>query len=471
MGDRWAIGCGDCVGVMGAMLPDSIDAIVTDPPYGLQFMGREWDKLWRNRTEADVAWRDGRWQAEDGGLAARARALPDLHTDAEIARQMQDWHARWAVEALRVLKPGGFLLAFGGTRTAHRLACALEDAGFEIRDTICWLYGQGFPKSRNLPGGLGTALKPAHEPIIVARKPLSEPTVAANVERWGTGALDIDGGRIGPGHAGAGDGRDGEASAVKRYSDRGATTFAPLPGPRGGDAAGRWPANVALDEEAAAALDEQAGERLASGPHLNRRGASTGTSIGGRGRSGTAAPHEAVTGYGDLGGASRFFYVAKASRAERDAGLDDLADVRVGITNSSGRGYSESDPHAVRIGKNDHPTVKPIALGRWLVRLVCPPGGTVLDPFAGSGSLIAAAVLEGRAAIGIDSEAECVALARSRVAHWAANPPSEAPPARAPKRALKRPAKPEPQARAPGAEWEQTTLPGCSEGERRHVAD
>lgn len=313
---------GDCVEVMAAMAPNSVDAVVCDPPYELGFMGKSWDGT-------------------------------------GVAYQVATWRA-----AYRVLKPGGHLLAFGGSRTYHRMACAVEDAGFEIRDQIMWLYGSGFPKSHNLKGeheGWGTALKPAHEPIVVARKPLIG-TVAANVLKHGTGALNVDGCRVGQ--------RERERHVdEKRVSSFGGdaqdyknpNTYpkatSPLP-------AGRWPANVILDEEAGAMLDEQEGH-----------------------------------------GASRFFYCPKASRKEREAGVGALRD--------SGRSGQRH---------NNHPTVKPVALMRYLIRLVTPPGGTVLDPFLGSGTTLMAAALEGVDAIGIEREAEYVEIAKARVA-WAESQP------------------------------------------------
>jgi hypothetical protein len=267
-----------------------------------------------------------------------------------------------------VLKPGGHLLAFGGTRTVHRIAVAIEDAGFEIRDQIVWMYGSGFPKSHNIGAGFGTALKPAHEPIIVARKPLIG-TVAANVTAHGTGALNIDGCRIG--------------------SDGGCRTDAPYAGGKRGavynvglneqrspcvDGLGRWPANVCLDETAAEMLDAQSG-------------------------------------------ASRFFYVAKASRAERNAGLDGMAEKPLNWSAGTKNPGSFQSDGTHKAAQNHHPTVKPVALMRWLVRLVTPPGGVVCDPFLGSGTTGIAAVLEDMGFVGIEQSAEYLEIARRRIAH------------------------------------------------------
>jgi DNA modification methylase len=311
---------GDCREVMAAMEPASVDAIVTDPPYGLAFMGKGWD-----------------------------HAVPGVEF--------------WS-QALRVAKPGAHLVAFGGTRTFHRLACAIEDAGWEVRDTLSWLYGSGFPKSHNGPWG-GTALKPAWEPIIMARKPLNG-TVAANVAAHGTGALNVDGCRIESGRdyhdlmvtQGINTAQTSYAFAVDRR------TFAP--------AAGRWPANVVLDEDAAAQVGEP----------------------------------------------SRFFYTAKASRREREAGLEGMPE-RVAQKWNSG-GIAERRMETAKPLPNVHPTVKPIALMRWLCRLVTPPGGVVLDPFTGSGTTGCAAALEGFGFVGIEREAEYVAIAELRIAHWQA---------------------------------------------------
>jgi DNA modification methylase len=385
---------GDCVEVMAAMAPASVDAVVCDPPYELGFMGKSWDGT-------------------------------------GVAYQVATWRA-----AYRVLKPGGHLLAFGGSRTYHRMACAVEDAGFEIRDQIMWLYGSGFPKSsrvnRNpmfcqcgedgrsgesngcgfplcqvcgkpIADGWGTALKPAHEPIVVARKPLIG-TVAANVQKHGTGALNVDGCRIG----------SAVLDSERRESIRGASEFFGLDAKQEGarhNPQGRWPANVILDEEAGAMLDEQSGER-------------PGMSGGGTGRRdnsmfGVGGITKPETVRGDTGGASRFFYCPKASRKEREAGCEMLREVVAKRTQDGG---DDTQGRPTPRNRNHHPTVKPVELMRYLIRLVTPPGGTVLDPFLGSGTTLMAAVMEGVNAIGIEREAEYVEIAKARVA-WAESQP------------------------------------------------
>lgn len=603
----WVIHSGDCIEVLAEMEPESVDAVVTDPPYGLGFMGKGWDKF------------------------KREEIAPGMPSREMVAFQL--WSEQWTKLALKALKPGGHLVAFGGTRTYHRLACALEDAGFEIRDCLMWLYGSGFPKSLDVskaidkrPGvnqqerfrvelatareatglsradvservvgtrsgacwnwehhqypesrhwaalsaclpaldsswgavladaerekvgeygagvgtgiagfggmgeggditapttstakawlGWGTALKPAWEPIILARKPLAG-TVAANVLEHGTGALNVDGCRVAS--------SDGYTeNAVTQGVNAARTSWEPRQARRTFEpsGSGRWPANVVLghsplcgraervaiespyaggieanleyaracmadslargespiashllytqpgilrddieserargieagfvwaaqadtsaiycdlgisggmrqgienarkqgrrivrrwlsepekDEPvgcmpgcAVAMLDEQSGT-LTSGTAvggLHRRSNKLGANCYGHYRG------ERVEGdvcFGDSGGASRFFYTAKASSAERNAGLRD-------------GGRENTEPRA-----NHHPTVKPIALMRWLCRLVAPPGGTILDPFAGSGSTIIAALREGFSAIGIEREAEYAELARVRV--------------------------------------------------------
>ena len=319
---------GDCRDVLATLDDASIDAIVCDPPYELGFMGKAWDA-------------------------------------SGIAYDVTVWQ-----QCLRVLKPGGHLIAFGGSRTYHRLAVAIEDAGFEIRDQIQWIYGSGFPKSHNLRDewhGWGTALKPAHEPAVLARKPLRG-TVADTVAQWGTGALNIEGTRVGSdagwsypnGRGGSGwHGKDSLATNLNIAIQ---------------STAGRWPSNVILDEEAASLLGEP----------------------------------------------SRFFYVAKASKAEREAGLDGVELQSAGVMDGRRVGSlgAITQPRA-----NHHPTVKPLALMRYLVRMVTPPGGVVLDPFMGSGSTGCAAVLEGFDFVGVDLTPEYVAIAQKRIDWYAVTSP------------------------------------------------
>ena len=323
---------GDCIEVMRAMDDNSIDAIVTDPPYGLGFMGKKWDELPPGEE--------------------------------------------WAAECLRVLKPGGHLLSFGGTRTWHRLAVAVEDAGFEIRDSIAWMYGSGFPKHR-------AALKPAFEPVVMARKPFKG-SLTSNEAAHGTGALNIDACRIesDPATFGLGGGSkvgsgSGENQDPTNYRTNGKVS--PM------NPSGRWPANVALDENMAQVLDEQSGvtNRVGSkAGNATPRKVGTSTDIHGT---------RSTVEHADSGGASRFFYVAKAPKKERPV-VDGVA----------------------------HPTVKPLALMRWLCKLVTQEGGTILDPFAGSGTTIEAAILEGFNVIGIEREAEYLPLIEARIERAAA---------------------------------------------------
>lgn len=370
---------GDCLEVMPTLDADSVDAIISDPPYGLSFMGKAWD----HGVPGEVFWR----------------------------------------EALRVAKPGAHLLAFGGTRTFHRLTVAIEDAGWEIRDCVMWVYGSGFPKSHdvskaidkaagakreqgkagrysarrpknyvvaNIGGfmgtlgsstnalvtapaadaaqqwnGWGTALKPAFEPIIVARKPLIG-TVAANVLAHGTGALNIDECRMG--------------THGKRFeSPRGGiwTTDGDAKAKLVDNPLGRWPANLIHDGS-----DEvTAGFPDAGGHGLGTKGAkyTMNNTVYGKGWA-----DRAPTGHNDTGSAARFFYCAKASKADRD-------------------------------DNNNHPTVKPTALMQYLCKLVTPLNGIILDPFMGSGSTGKAATLERFNFIGIDLSAEYVAIAQARI--------------------------------------------------------
>lgn len=344
----------DCLEGMKTLSDNSVDSVVTDPPYELGFMGKSWDST-------------------------------------GIAYNVEMWK-----EVLRVLKPGGHLLAFGGTRTYHRMACAIEDAGFEIRDQMQWIYGSGFPKSMDISkaigkskgatrevigqsnskgirsgqnhivgdtyecegypitspttpeakqwDGWGTALKPANEPIVVARKPLSEKTVVANILRWGAGGLNINECRIG-----------NETEHV-----------------------GRFPANIILDEAAGELLDAQSGQSTSKQVTGKRSGKDTG-------RYGAFVGQDNVTmGHDDSGGASRFFYCAKAAKKERGDG-------------------------------NVHPTVKPMKLMKYLVQLVTPPKGVVLDPFAGSGTTAIACMNTNRNFIGFEMDKGYYDIACKRI--------------------------------------------------------
>ncbi|MFV2949984.1 DNA-methyltransferase [Pseudomonas japonica] len=354
---------GHCIKAMRAMPDNSVDSIVTDPPYGLRFMGKRWDY---DVPSVDI----------------------------------------WA-ECLRVLKPGGHLLAFAGTRTQHRMAVRIEDAGFEIRDMIAWVYGSGFPKSHNLDGdwqGWGTALKPALEPITVGRKPLIG-TVAENVLTHGTGALNIDACRVEP--TGESRERIGEASKEQRYTEHGSTNFAAKPGVRGGDPSGRWPANLIHDgsTDVVALFPDAPGQQGPSSDNQRTRANCYGAlSHGGK----------QYTPRADSGSASRFFYCAKSSRKDRNEGLPTGAQKAVS-TNATMRQVENADWEA-RNG-NHHPTVKPTDLMAYLLRLVTPPGGTALDPFMGSGSTGKAAMREGFQFIGCELDPEYLAIAKARIEH------------------------------------------------------
>jgi site-specific DNA-methyltransferase (adenine-specific) len=366
---------GDCRAVMATLADNSIDSIVCDPPYELGFMGKAWDNT-------------------------------------GIAYDVTVWQ-----QCYRVLKPGGHLVAFGGSRTYHRLAVAIEDAGFEIRDQIQWIYGSGFPKSHNLKDkyeGWGTALKPAHEPAVLARKPLCG-TVADNVMTWGVGALNIDGTRIDSSDAQYTEGKGNDTP--KRSDDiYGFASHERLYTRSAPDTAGRWPANVILDEDAATALDGQ------SGHSTSKQNLYDDMRVRGNYERLKQAPgnHKPENSYSDSGGASRFFYTAKASKAEREAGLYYDEWVKAGGMEGRQDGSLKGEPVQ---RANHHPTVKPLSLMRYLVRLVTPKHGKVLDPFMGSGSTGCAAVREGFAFVGIDITPEYVAIAQKRIDHYAVTSP------------------------------------------------
>jgi site-specific DNA-methyltransferase (adenine-specific) len=404
-GENFAIYHGDNRQILPTLAENSVDAIVTDPPYELGFMGKSWDA-------SGVAFDPATWR-----------------------------------EALRVIKPGGHLIAFSGSRTYHRIAVAIEDAGFEIRDQIMWIYGSGFPKSHNISKGIdkvagvereitreekkpleqgypisfdtrsstererrdipatdaarqwegwGTALKPAHEPMVLARKPLVG-TVAANVLTYGTGGLNIDGARV--------EGEfiettNGSANAI--YGDLSANSGENCKSHN----QGRWPANVIHDgSDEVVALFPKTGISVgtrANNKSLTSYGFSDGT-------------FETV-GFGDSGSAARFFYCAKASKRDRNEGLDGFEEKRDHDGRQEG-GVGGSNPRnrTNNYRQNHHPTVKPTDLMRYLCRLITPPNGTVLDPFMGSGSTGKAAMYEGFKFIGIEMTDEYLPIAKARI--------------------------------------------------------
>ena len=435
---------------MKEMPENSVDAIVTDPPYGLEFMGKEWDAPWKNAEVVSTTSKSANGIFHDKGFDSGIRYS---RGNTEM-REFQKWCELWAIEALRVLKPGGHLLAFSGSRTYHRMTCAIEDAGFEIRDQIMWVYGSGFPKSHNvskaidkeagaerevirvLPSsrakasdsgfmmaekletapstdeakqwdGWGTALKPAHEPIVLARKPLIG-TVANNVLTFGTGGLNIDGSRVGSEEMGglsnpkfpSGD------SIVGRKENAERTEVTSV-------VAGRFPANFIHDgSDEVVELFPDTGK--STGGRIGKKSMGDVTNV-------PAGQYEAGDpGYGDTGSAARFFYCAKTSKRDRNEGLDGFKEKN----NRKMMGNANNTAETASVGferfqgtpsANNHPTVKPTALMQYLVRLITPPNGIVLDPFMGSGSTGKACVYEGFDFIGIDQSAEYVEIARARI--------------------------------------------------------
>jgi DNA modification methylase len=574
----WRVERGDCLEVLERLPAESIDAVVTDPPYGLEFMGEDWDRPWavglRSYGHTDGAERvAGPQHGSSRNPVCRSCRKHKRGTDrcqceapdfdeapVEAMRAYQAWCERWARGCLRALKPGGFLLAFGGTRTSHRLACAIEDAGFEIRDRVLtlngnvlgaeleWVYGSGWPKSHDVakaidraagaerevigskvgePGyslapdqgrttysetgrdpevecaitapatreaeqwqGWGTALKPAHEPIIVGRKPFRG-TIVDQVLATGTGALNIDATRIDTGgeqvRAGLSDPANRRGlvgQALQAVGDAAKNQAAQRDSIERANRLGRWPANVVLlhapdcervgvrrvpssvtvrrhldpaqHEESifrkrshpggvdvtygdgdgletveawdcapgcpVAQLDELSGGDAGAAAPVTGNEPSLGKAVN------TYKPHaarepRAAPFYGDRGGASRFFYSGKASSFERDAGLEGFEPQASGKFEDDaykwkydGNGSERREVKTQQ--RNPHPTVKPIDLMRWLVRLVTPPGGTVLDPFTGSGTTGCAATLEGFNFLGVERDERFHPIAEARIRFW-----------------------------------------------------
>lgn len=512
---------GDCIEVMSNMEDCSVDSIVTDPPYGLSFMGKDWDDP--SKMVGQVEW-----------------GTPGTHTRGYVDVDMvkfQRWTEAWAKEAFRILKPGGHIISFAGSRTYHRMACAIEDAGFEIRDQIMWLYGTGFPKSLNVSkaidkaaghtgevigtevvdvgmqggnmhagrqqmkqerevralsdtaapwDGWGTALKPAHEPCVLARKPLVG-TVAENVLEHGTGGINIDGCRIKTDDLQGKTYHNAQRNDVNIYGGGKGIPQITLTG----NERGRWPANIVLThhpecthvglktvksnghapalgkgspfggsndtereeyhiksevvehwecvEECPVRILDQQAPSVGNAFSSQRKTDTT----GGTGNSWSTSSKNVGDGNGvfdGLSGASKFFYCAKPSKSERNAGLEELEETArslVGQTHwtnecgDCGRRWPQQESACLKCGgelvresrnpptaKNHHPTVKPVDLMRYLCRLITPPGGVVLDPFMGSGTTGIAATNEGFRFIGIEMEEDYIDIARRRIAHW-----------------------------------------------------
>lgn len=384
---------GDSRDVLKTLADRSIDAIVCDPPYALVSIQKRFGKAGAAPAK----------HGPDGAFARAARGFMGKDWDVADTAFAETF---WA-ECLRVLKPGGHVVAFGGTRTYHRLVCAIEDAGFEIRDQLGWVYGSGFPKSHNQTGdwqGWGSALKPAWEPICLARKPLTG-TIAGNLAEWGVGALNIDGCRVG--ETGARN-NSRQAGTNGIYGHIGATARVDYD-------MGRWPANIIHDgsDEVLAAFPDAKGQQGKVGPEHGAKDS--------RGIYGDFGPRDEFAPRIESDtSAARFFYCAKASRKDRDEGLAHLPKQAGGmVSETSGQHITRRDAdYKPEPRANIHPTVKPTSLMQWLCRLITPPGGTILDPFMGSGSTGKAAVLEGFNFVGIEREDEYMPIAEARIA-WA----------------------------------------------------
>jgi site-specific DNA-methyltransferase (adenine-specific) len=475
----WKVLQGDCREKLRELPADSVHAIVTDPPYGIGFMGKKWDTFKPERVDEARTTRRRKGTLPGAGVRfpqkygnAQGGGPPITYDESRAGNvRFQEWCTSWAVECLRVARPGAHLAVCGGPRTYHRVACALEDAGWELRDCLAWLYGSGFPKSKDIGkaideaagavrdvvgpnrfhgtngkanstcygaasrppatapateqgrtwDGWGTALKPAWEPILLARKPFKGP-VHRNVLEHGTGGLNVKGCQLEfAGFLDEATAKKKNAHAEFESGPRQNQIYDKDTRPRDNwNPAGRWPPNVALDEEAAELLD--ATTETASRGHRPGDSGPSGIFSGAGG--GLNGVQRAELEYLDEGGQSRFFYVAKASREEREEGLEGMPRRAHGMSGGASGAAAEGEAYgaAQSIGlnrvshvRNHHPTVKPLSLMAWICRLLTPPGGTILDPFTGSGSTGAAAVAGGWAFVGVEIEPEYVELARRRI--------------------------------------------------------
>jgi site-specific DNA-methyltransferase (adenine-specific) len=379
------------------MEDNSIDFIVTDPPYGLHFMGKGWDKFSRSKIKEDYFHYQLPESSNRKGTV-RSISCGNSHAgtyDESRNDEFQEFVYQVGIEIFRILKPGGMLAMFGAPRRHHRQMSGLEDAGFEIRDCIAWVFGSGFPKSHNFGRKMkgdwkkyGTALKPAYEPIIIAMKPL-DGTFAQNAEKWGVAGINIDESRIGT---------EKTVTSISGGKGFGSNfrddNWIPPENSSKKENIGRWPANIIFDEEAAQELDKMTGNR----PSCKKNIISYDSALTGNFRK---SDWKGENTYDDNSGASRFFYCAKASSSERNKGLEKKRCNELQVKNYT---------------SNFHPTVKPIALMKYIIKLLAPPGNPILlDPFAGSGSTIVAAKELGISAIGIEKEKEYIDIATKRV--------------------------------------------------------
>ena len=384
---------GRCEDLIKQLEDNSIDSIVTDPPYGLSFFGKAWDYQ-----------------------------VPSV----EVWKQ-----------CLRVLKPGGHLLSFSSSRTYHRMVVNVEDAGFEIRDQLMWVYGSGFPKNHNLGDGKGTALKPAHEPIVLARKPIGEKTIKDNVLKWGTGGLNIDKSRV----------PTDEPITINTF-DNGAKPFGDAVGEpyTSRQSEGRYPANFIHDgsQEVLDFFPEAGNGWKKNYGEENYKGKSYDSSTN---QCAFGGKFSGDNTYCDSGSAARFFYCPKVSKKERNAGMPEPIGVfcerpkredgsviykethpeeweaamsKLPRKDSTAKAAAEEKLQGSTGGlSNNHPTVKPIKLMSYLVNLITPPGGTILDPFMGSGSTGCASVIDGYSFVGVEMDKDYLAIAESRIKHFA----------------------------------------------------
>ncbi|WP_335953716.1 DNA-methyltransferase [Acinetobacter higginsii] len=407
MKDSFQIIHGDCFEVLKTVPDNSIDAVVTDPPYGIRFMGEAWDgediekKVEKRRSQAC----NDSTCTKKGGHNSIAAEAGKYDFSLKGLKAFEEWTHLWAAEVLRVLKPGGHLVSFSAPRSYHRMVSGIEDAGFEIRDQIQWIFGSGFPKSHNLTGkfkGWGTGLKPGYEPICLARKPFKG-SVADNMNIHSVGAINIDECRV---HTFDGI-RSSANNNIKGGSFNSDNSMKQRESVYVQNELGRWPANLIHDgsDEVLNAFPEASGAQSDVKNQHKCRQSPNGIFNGMRPAIDRPARIELDKS------AARFFYCPKASRTDRNEGLGEIPpQFKHGSTLRDAENLTE------RKG-NFHPTVKPTDIMRYLCRLVTPKGGTVLDPFTGSGSTGKAAILEGLKFYGIEREDKYIPIANARCTH------------------------------------------------------